>query len=179
MPRNLERKRAYNRAYHRGERWTRPTAKERFWPKVAKTDGCWLWTASLNNKGYGEFRFQGRTSLAHRVAYELLIGPIPEGLSLDHLCRNPRCVNPAHLEPVTHQENMRRTGPARIQAHCLRGHELKEPNLYVSRRGARSCRACALQRAHIQRLRKKALAGLIGWPVIDAAIARQQRTATT
>jgi hypothetical protein len=89
---------------------------ERFWPQVDfdGPGGCWLWTGQANKGGYGAFsvgsRYDGnrRGVRAHRWAYEALVGPIPEGLQLDHLCRNPPCVNPAHLEPVTHAENMRR-----------------------------------------------------------------------
>lgn len=70
---------------------------------------CWLWTGYVAAGGYGEFHLAGRTRKAHRVAYELLVGPVPEGLDLDHLCRVRRCVNPEHLEPVTRQENLRRS----------------------------------------------------------------------
>lgn len=87
------------------------TLAERFWPKVSKTDSCWLWQASLDGKGYGQInggRTPTRMMRAHRVAYELVIGPIPDGLDLDHLCRTPRCVNPDHLEPVTRRENTAR-----------------------------------------------------------------------
>ena len=85
------------------------TAKERFWAKVKKTDGCWLWTGWKNDRGYGNFEVDStRTVKAHRFAYEVLVGPIPDGLTLDHLCRNPSCVNPEHLEPVTLRENIMR-----------------------------------------------------------------------
>ena len=82
------------------------TVEERFWAKVDKTDGCWLWTASIHTTGYGQFRIQGRTVVAHREAYRMLVGPIPEGLDLDHKCRNRACVNPAHLRPATHKQNL-------------------------------------------------------------------------
>ena len=88
------------------------TYEERFWSRVQKTDGCWLWTAGKNNNGYGWFKVNGKMVLAHRFSYELHIGPIPEGLVLDHVkargCTNRTCVNPAHLEPVTELENIRR-----------------------------------------------------------------------
>jgi hypothetical protein len=83
-------------------------AEERFWPKVQKTDGCWLWTGA-KSKGYGSFRPDNKTNgWAHRFAYELLVGPIPDGLHIDHLCRVPACVNPAHMEIVTLVENVLR-----------------------------------------------------------------------
>lgn len=88
---------------------------ERFWSKVNKTETCWLWTAALDRHGYGVFGVaKGRGSArAHRVAYELVNGPIPGSLPLDHLCRVRACVNPAHLEPVTVAENNRRMMSAR------------------------------------------------------------------
>jgi hypothetical protein len=85
----------------------------RFWARVHHDDGCWMWTGTLN-KGYGMFSFGGKTRRAHRFAYEALVGPIPEGLALDHLCRNPACVNPAHLEPVTWRENVYRGAQAKL-----------------------------------------------------------------
>jgi hypothetical protein len=82
---------------------------ERFWNKVNKTDTCWLWTGALQSRGYGSVGIGNhRTGLAHRVAYEALVGPIGDGLTIDHLCRVKSCVNPAHLEPVTSAENIRR-----------------------------------------------------------------------
>ena len=89
----------------------RGTPLERFNSKYRVTDaGCWLWTATLNNVGYGHFGFGGggKLVLAHRWAYLTFIGPIPEGLELDHTCNVRHCVNPAHLEPVTHAENQAR-----------------------------------------------------------------------
>ena len=92
---------------------------ERFWPKVNLLGDCWLWLAYVNHGGYGRFRVGSmtdgtrRTVNAHRWAYEHLVGPIPEGLDLDHLCRVPGCVNPEHLEPVTHRENVARGFVAR------------------------------------------------------------------
>lgn len=84
---------------------------DRFWSKVLRGPNCWLWVGSRNELGYGQYRIDNETrGRAHRVAYELLVGPIPEGLTIDHLCRNTWCVNPAHMEPVTIQENLGRRG---------------------------------------------------------------------
>src|SRR5882672_6137680 len=91
---------------------------------------CWLWTGSRTRKGYGRVQWDGRTVQAHRLVYELLVGPIPVGLYLDHLCRNPRCVRPDHCEPVSNGENvLRGFGPPAVNArktHCLRGHPLPD-----------------------------------------------------
>lgn len=78
--------------------------------------GCWNWQGHVDSDGYGVTRFAGRTTSTHRAKYEELIGPIPVGLELDHLCSNPRCANPAHLEPVTHQENVRRSRNCKLAA---------------------------------------------------------------
>ena len=107
---------------------------DRFWEKVHKSDdGCWEWVA-CKNYGYGIFRDRSRQKSinAHRIAYELTVGPIPDGMQVDHLCRNRGCVNPAHLEVVTQTENlMRGDGPAARNArktHCKRGHEFTPDN---------------------------------------------------
>lgn len=115
----------------------------RFWPKVRKTETCWLWTAAVDRRGYGRFQLQGRTVGAHRFAYELLVGPITAGLQIDHLCRVTSCVNPAHMEPVTADENRRREAEANRKSHCPRGHEFTPENTYVSpTNGGRNCRTC-------------------------------------
>lgn len=90
--------------------YAKPPAELRFWPKVDKqTGGCWVWTASKNKKGYGQIcvGYGSRLMLAHRFAWELVIGPIPEGMQLDHKCHNPSCVNPDHLRLATNTENSR------------------------------------------------------------------------
>src|ERR1043166_7135723 len=94
-------------SHQRGKR--RPVL-ERFWEKVDRSsdDECWPWIARIDTKGYGQFFFEGRQQRAHRVAYCLLVGQIPEGLDLDHLCRNRACVNPSHLEAVDRQANLLR-----------------------------------------------------------------------
>ena len=127
------------------------TASERFWAKVQKGEGCWIWTAG-NSDGYGRFYFEGRVVPAHRWSYEDAIGPIPDGLVIDHLCRNHSCVNPAHMEPVTHVENVKRGIAADLiyarqaqQTHCKQGHELTEENVYWYGR-RRQCRVCRKER---------------------------------
>lgn len=81
---------------------------DRLYPKILIGDGCWEWVGTHAARGYGQLKVAGVRRLAHRVVYELLKGPIPHGLELDHLCHNRNCVRPNHLEPVTHQENMLR-----------------------------------------------------------------------
>ena len=134
----------------------RPLA-ERFWERVDQRspEECWPWTASKNNKGYGQISKGGRTGqhlLAHRVAYELFVGPVPPGLELDHVrargCVRTDCVNPAHLEPVTHRENIRRGYAAK--PNCPAGHAYAPENTYLTPRGHRRCRAC-----HREEARKK------------------------
>ena len=138
------------------------TLYQRFWAKVNKTDTCWLWTASAD-RGYGQIYAGGRlgkTLLAHRVAYEMLVGPIPEGLHLDHLCRVTLCVNPNHLEPVTPRENTLRGESSMAkrarQTECLRGHPLSGANLYTNSKGGRSCKICKNESAKRLRRRRKA-----------------------
>lgn len=111
---------------------------------------CWRWTGPFFQHGYGLFFVNGRSCLAHRVVYELFHGLVPPDLELDHLCRNIWCVNPEHLEPVTHTENMRRSRPA-IKTHCPHGHELIGWNLLPSKTGHRACRTCCYARNRIRR----------------------------
>lgn len=125
---------------------------DRFWAKVQVNEaGCWLWRASTTGwSGYGKFWADGRFALAHRQSYEALVGAVPAGLELDHLCRVRRCVNPAHLEPVTHAVNVQRGGQADANrrrgaavTHCVRGHAYDAENTYWrSGDGQRVCRAC-------------------------------------
>lgn len=113
--------------------------------------GCWNWTQCRNTDGYGVVGRNRRRYPAHRYAWTLLRGPIPDGMELDHLCRNRGCVNPDHLEPVTHTENiLRGDSPQAINSrktHCIRGHEFTEANTYTYK--GRHCRTC--QRAFAAR----------------------------
>ena len=144
--------------------------KERFESLVVKGDDCWLWQGSINRTGYGYFSRKGRSALAHRVAYELYKGPIPEGAQVDHQCHNRdetcrggwgcphrRCVNPDHLELATQSENLQRSGrcgdrvrerAAKI-THCPRGH-IKVP-------GKRWCPGCVSERARAASLKGQGL----------------------
>lgn len=113
---------------------------------VVDVRGCWVWQGALNNKGYGQVGIDGKTRSTHRVAYELLVGPIPDGLHLDHLCRNRPCCNPAHLEPVTNKVNSERSERA-TKIRCIRDHALSGDNLIIRLRPGgltrRECRTCA------------------------------------
>lgn len=98
------------------------TLEQRFWAKVRRTDDCWLWAASTNNHGYGRISVDGRYRLAHRVSWEFVNGPIPDGLDLDHRCGNRACVNPGHLRPTTRSQNMQHlTGPRKDNTSGIRG----------------------------------------------------------
>ncbi len=102
--------------------------------------GCWLWTGNLG-RGYGHFWDGKKEVVAHRWSYEYFIGKIPNSLELDHLCRERCCVNPTHLEPVTHQENIQRGKSGVLKTHCIRGHKFTEENT-SEYNGWRICKAC-------------------------------------
>jgi hypothetical protein len=129
--------------------------------KIERTDGCWLWAAHKggHERAYGYVFWDGKKRRAHRVIYELFVGPIPGGLTIDHLCRNPACVNPAHLEAVTMRENLMRGNTLQAEnarkTRCLRGHDLSGTNLRIDHRGARQCRACDTVRTRVWRARQK------------------------
>lgn len=149
---------------------------DRFWAKVDKRgpDECWPWTGKARNRAtgahqYGRFALWNAETLkydawlAHRLAYTLVVGPIPDGLTLDHLCKHTLCCNPAHMEPVTQAENVRRgDSPFAINArktHCDGGHELAGDNLWVNpRNGQRRCKACARASDRRRRARLKVAA---------------------
>lgn len=123
------------------------TVLERFLAKVEKTETCWLWRGYIAPNGYGQIGMSNprRVEYAHRAAYELLVGPIPEGMQLDHLCRTRACVRPDHLEPVTQRENLLRgegvTAAHARKTHCPKGHEYDAVH-----DGRRACRTCARER---------------------------------
>ena len=123
---------------------------------VIANDGCWEWTGAGGS--YGSTRNGDRTQVAHRAFYEEFVGPIPVGLTLDHLCRNRRCVRPGHLEPVTNKVNvLRGEGPTAVNArktHCIHGHEFTPENTYLYSTG-RQCRACAIERSRRSYERRK------------------------
>jgi hypothetical protein len=143
-----------------------------FWSKVDRTggpDSCWPWTAGLSGNGYGSVGW-GHVRQTHRVAYELAVGPIPADMVLDHTCHNAdpsclggrdcqhrRCVNPAHLEPVTRLVNVQRgrNGNA-SKTHCVKGHPFDERNTCWRRNGGRVCRKCRnFQSERARQLRRK------------------------
>lgn len=153
--------------HYRQTRHERPriSADERFWSYVDKSGPmhptlgtpCWLWKGRMNVGGYGLFVTENKGNGAHRFAYQFAVGAIPDGLEIDHLCRNRRCVNPAHLEAVTHRENMRRAPSAlRSKTHCPRGHAFDAANTYTHR-GHRRCKLCNTERARQYRATKSAL----------------------
>lgn len=145
-----------------GRNYVRGTVAERLWAKVDKRgpDECWPWTAGRTAAGYGQLGdSDGTKRYAHRAVYELTLGPIPDGAQLDHTCHNAdpacaggstclhrRCVNPAHLEVVTQQENIARGRGHGSETHCPAGHPYDEANTYRPARGGRLCRACARDR---------------------------------
>lgn len=123
---------------------------QRFMQKIRYTAyGCWEWTASRHQWGYGYFFFEGKVTVAHRASYQLFVGPIPEGCEIDHLCRNPCCANPNHLEAVPHIVNCQRgvagaivAEMSRSKTHCPQGHPYDDENTIHSKSGKRKCRAC-------------------------------------
>ena len=105
--------------------------------------GCWDWLGSQDENGYGNIKVFGTTKSVHRVVYESLVGPIPDGLVLDHLCRRRICCFPDHLEPVTAAENARRGAEANRRTNCPQGHPYDDENTYTNKLGRKVCRICA------------------------------------
>lgn len=138
-----------------------PKFIKRFNAKVSITDGifgCWIWTGAKNKQNYGRITGNpsagedGKQFMAHRIAYEMHIGEIPEGLHIDHLCCVTSCVNPHHLEVVTFNENMRRKGVNMEKiTHCHMGHEYTEENTQTSKKNQRSCKKCQIINQRIRR----------------------------
>lgn len=122
--------------------------------------GCWTWTGPLNYAGYALFDWEGKTSRGHRVTYRLAHGSIPEGMQLDHLCRNRACLNPKHLEVVTARENTMRsdalTAKFAVATHCIHGHPFDLVNTYFRPSGGRSCRTCAASQDRRQKAKRRA-----------------------
>jgi hypothetical protein len=165
--------------YARWKKWGDPQityghhlpTEQRFWSKVNKRGPmppqsvapglCWEWTGAKTTGGYGQFWVKPRKVVAHRFAYEQLVGKIPDSLQLDHLCRNRACVNPKHLEPVTQQVNILRgfsiATANRLKTHCPKGHPYSAENTYIHpKNNGRICRTCARVRARTNYEKRKA-----------------------
>lgn len=131
---------------------------ERFWRRVEKTETCWLWTGRLA-EGYGITSYQGRNQRAHRVSWIMANGPIPEGLTIDHLCRVRNCVNPAHMEPVPNTENVRRGNGLFVsnarKTHCKHGHEFSSENTRHAPNGSRVCIRCSKDNSRRHRAKRQ------------------------
>lgn len=165
-PATLQRPGAVADTYTEVPAMTQPTAAARFWSKVDR-DGpiperaghlgpCWLWTGFIHPSGYGTFSVGKKNHRVHRYSYEQMVGPIPDGYHVDHLCFVPACVNPAHLEAVTPYENVRRSSAwdhFRGKTHCPQGHAYTPENTQITPNGqgrvGRKCLAC-----HRERMRR-------------------------
>jgi hypothetical protein len=147
--------------HHKGDHilFSRDQINRLFWNKITRaSNSCWEWTGALFPNGYGRISFARRTLYPHRVSYELHNGAIPEGLHIDHLCRNRACCNPEHLEAVSCRENILRSpiAPASQNAaktHCLYGHEYTEANTVTTKTG-RNCRTCNRWRDRVAAAKK-------------------------
>jgi hypothetical protein len=143
----------------------RPSLRTRLFTRVDRLDdGCWQWLGNVDRLGYGRCLVRGRTTLVHRVVYELIVGPIPQGREIDHTCRKRSCVNPGHLDPVSHSENVIRGNRARgPQAMCRRGHPLDYFHAKTGKRGCRTCRIAngAARRAQLRIVEETQMA--LGW----------------
>lgn len=136
-----------------GKRDARGTIRERLYARLAidPATKCWNWLGTISAGKYGSIYYDGRMQKVHRVAWELEKGSVPNGMDLDHLCRNRKCCNPDHLEPVTRSENLRRSplmDRKSALTHCKRGHEFTTENTIIRKNGWRACRIC--MRQHIR-----------------------------
>lgn len=139
---------------------TRPVSERLLRDSIPEPNtGCWLWMGVLMPNGYGQLSINGRHAYAHRASYETFVGPIPEGLTIDHLCRQRCCINPEHLEPVTTRVNLLRGDGASAKnaqkTTCALGHPLSGDNLALYR-GQRWCNECGRRRAREYRARMRA-----------------------
>lgn len=116
------------------------SAQERFWKKVNKTDSCWLWNGAKGQSGHGQFWNGNRLVQAHRISYEWSVGAIPKGLTIDHICQTPPCVNPDHLQVMSMMDNVL-LGSKVQNTHCPNGHPFSKENTFYIKT-ARSCRIC-------------------------------------
>lgn len=147
-------------------RMERPNTGNPLWDSCARifihsdvdSNGCWITEYKLKRDGYSRVKIKGKAALAHRVTYQVLVGPIPDGLTLDHLCRNRGCCNPYHLEPISLVENiMRGDGFGARNArktHCNKGHEFTDENTRTYKNG-RWCRTCVRERSTERRKQSK------------------------
>lgn len=133
---------------------------ERIRRRIDFDGSCWMWLGYIDYDGYGKTTENRRHQLAHRVVYARLVGPIPQGLTIDHLCRRRACVNPEHLEPVTQKVNTLRgnavTAENARKTHCGNGHPFDVLNTHWTRSGTRDCRACKRANEARRRARQKA-----------------------
>ena len=161
------------------------SAAERLWARVkpGAPDECWIWPGYRSEAGYGKIgvffgvddtgKYRMTSAYTHRIAYESLVGPIREGYVLDHLCRNPPCFNPAHLQPVTQGTNLLRAPTSlpvvnAAKTHCPKGHAYDAENTYVGKNGTRFCRRC-------DRDKKRARRSSSRPPILEGAWSRYHR----
>ncbi len=133
---------------------------ERFWSKIIKTGNCWDWLAYKDFNGYGRFGFNGKVVRSHQFSYILHKGEIPDGMVIDHLCRNKACCNPEHLEVVSQAENMQRgkiRSFHRNKTQCPKGHEYNKENTYYGKNNVRWCKSCLRENGRLQAKRRYAI----------------------